>query len=369
MLSHLDGKVQTLEVVEAEDGMPLRDGHRQPRETSLCQLILDGELPQVLPDLRKFPAAMQTAAAQRVHIRSFVSVPVTLSDGTVYGTFCAGGLSAHDGLTERDTGLLQVLAQAAALIIEPDVRAAERESALNERYGPLMAAGGPSIVWQPIVELPSARFRGAESLSRFPRDWGKPPDVCFDEAHEIGVGHELELQALLTAVSQAGDLPGYAAINISPTTLVQPATVRALTSLASDRLLLELSEHEAVADYDVLNEVLAPLRARGMRLAIDDVGSGFSSLRHVLLTRPDVLKLDRSMVAGVKEGMIRFDLIKSLADFGHRFGASVIAEGVEEESEAEALTQAGIDKAQGWFFGKPAPIADLLSSLDQHLAC
>ncbi len=360
-LSRMDGQQQTLEVVDSSRWMPLRDGTTQDQETSLCQAILAGQLPPVLPDLRDFPVAMALPAAKRPRIRSYISVPVRLSDGSLYGTFCAAGLSPRLELNDRDEALMHVLAQAAALIVEPDVRAAARERALEQRFGPLISAGGPAIVWQPIVDLGSGELRGAEALSRFPSEWGMPPDACFAEAHEIGVGHELELQALLAGFEQSKAVPGFGTLNISPNTLVQDSIAAELIDIASGDVVLELSEHDPVADYDVLNAVLAPMRAKGMQLAIDDVGSGFSSLRHVLLTQPDILKLDRSIVAGVRRDTSQFDLIHSLADFGHRIGAHIVAEGVEEAAEAGVLASAGVDYGQGWYFGRPIPLRDLLA--------
>ena len=155
------------------------------------------------------------------------------------------------------------------------------------------------MVLQPIVDLLTGVRVGAEALSRFPPEWGKAPDVCFGEAHSVGLGDELELQALAAAAEHLELVPGYIAMNISPATLLTPGAAQLFDRLPLDRVLLELSEHDQVADYDVLMAVLAPLRARGMRLAIDDVGAGFSSLRHIVLTAPDVIKLDRSMIDGV----------------------------------------------------------------------
>ena len=198
---------------------------------------------------------------------------------------------------------------------------------------PVMEAGGPVVVLQPIVELATGVRVGAEALSRFPREWAKAPDLVFGEAHSVGLGHELELLALAGAAEHLATVSGYVAMNISPRTLLTPAATEFFSRLPLDRMLLELSEHDPVEDYDALHAVLAPLRARGMRLAIDDVGAGFSSLRHIVLTRPDVLKLDRTLVDGVSHDPILPTLVHSLVDFGHAMDAIVVAEGVETAAE------------------------------------
>ena len=204
-----------------------------------------------------------------------------------------------------------------------------------------METGGPLVVLQPIVELSTGARVGAEALSRFPADWAKAPDVCFGEAHSIGLGHQLELLALERAADHLASVEGYVSMNVSPATLLTPECAELLHRLPLDRVLLELSEHDPVDDYDSLRSTLAPLRSRGMRLAIDDVGAGFSSLRHIVVTTPDVIKLDRSLVFGVTDDPVLRTLVRSLVDFGHGCDASVVAEGVETADDAATLLLAG----------------------------
>jgi EAL domain-containing protein (putative c-di-GMP-specific phosphodiesterase class I) len=129
------------------------------------------------------------------------------------------------------------------------------------------------------------------------------------------------------------------------------------------RVVLELSEHDRVEDYDAVLGALAPLRARGMRLAIDDVGAGFSSLRHIVLTSPDVIKLDRSIVSGVDGDRVLQTLVRSMVDFGHGCDAQVVAEGVETAAEAAKLLTLGVDLGQGWHFGRPGPPEELADAV------
>ncbi len=357
-LSRLDGTVQHLEVVESS--IPFfHDGQTQPQATSLCQAILDGKLPSVIPNVAKLPEAKRLPAARFPRIRSYVSVPVSLSDGTLYGTFCAAGFSADNDLSKRDRALMEVLASVAATIIEPGVKERERESAIREQLQPVIVSGGPTVVYQPIVALSTGVRIGAEALSRFPAEWGKPPDEVFGEATSIGIGVELELLAVRSAVLRLSDITGYLAINFSPHTLLDQRCLELLGELPCERIVLELSEHDPVEDYDVLSAALEPLRRNGMRLAIDDVGAGFSSLRHILLTSPDVIKLDRSIVSGVATDPVLRTLVHALVDFGHGAAAAIVAEGVETGVDALALREAGVDYGQGWYFARPGPAEQL----------
>jgi EAL domain-containing protein (putative c-di-GMP-specific phosphodiesterase class I) len=360
-LSRLDGTTQHLEVVEAGGPAALffREGATQVQATSFCQAILDGELPPVIPDVTAHPAAMRLPAARVPRIRSYVSVPVRLSDGRLYGTFCAAGLTTDRDLTERDRALMEVLARAAAVVLEPDVVEQERREEIETRLVPLMHDGGPVVVLQPIVDLATGARTGAEALSRFPAQWGLAPDVCFEEAHSVGLGHDLELLALERAGELLDEVSGYVAMNVSPATLMLPETRELLGRLEVDRVLLELSEHDQVEDYDALAEALHPLRRSGLRLAVDDVGAGFSSLRHIVVTRPDVIKLDRTLVRGVSDDPVLTTLVRSLVEFGHAAGATVVGEGVETAEDAASLLALGVDLGQGWHFGRPGPASDL----------
>jgi EAL domain-containing protein (putative c-di-GMP-specific phosphodiesterase class I) len=361
-LSRLDGETQHLEVVEAAGPAALffKEGVTQKQETSFCQAILDGRLPAVIPDVSKNKVAMTLPSSRIPRIRSYVSVPVRLSDGSLYGTFCAAGLTSDQGLTRRDHALMEVLAKAAALVLEPGLRDRERREAIETRLVPLMDLHrGPVVVYQPIVDLASGARVGAEALSRFPAEWGMAPDVCFAEAHSVGLGHELELLALRRAAEAIDEVGGYVAMNVSPATLVREDCRALLASLPLERVLLELSEHDPVEDYSGLMATLDPLRRSGMRLAIDDVGAGFSSLRHIVLTHPDVIKLDRSIVDGVSHDDVLSTLVRSLVAFAGSAGARVVAEGIETEADADWLRGLGVDHGQGWFFGRPGPMTDL----------
>ncbi|GIF41681.1 hypothetical protein Axi01nite_59920 [Actinoplanes xinjiangensis] len=355
-LSRMEGAVQHLEVVDSV--LPLNDGMTQPRATSFCQAIADGALPPVIPDVSRFPAAMRLPAAE-LGIRSYISVPVELSDGTVYGTFCSAGLEADPGLAERDRVLLEVLAHAAAVIIEPDVVRRRRNAEIESRLRPLLDRHGPVVLLQPIVELAGGRRVGAEALSRFPHEWHQPPDEVFADADLIGERENLELAALRGAADHLPHVTGYIAMNISAATLYAPGGVEFLTRLPLERIVLELSEHDPIDDYERLRNVLAPLRAAGMRLAIDDVGAGYSSLRHIVATGPDVIKLDRSIVSGVADDAVLAVVVHALVELAGAVGAAVVAEGIETAADAAALVKLGVGLGQGWLFDRAVTAADL----------
>jgi EAL domain-containing protein (putative c-di-GMP-specific phosphodiesterase class I) len=335
-------------------------GRAGAAETSLCQAVLDGDLPPVLPDLTAFPAAMALPPLVCPVLRSFVTVPVLLSDGSLYGTVWRGRLTSDPELTERDRPSWRMLAAAAATLVRAGVCAsAPVPKEVELRLAPVVAAGRGRRA-APADRRPRHRCaRGCEALSRFPREWAKAPDVCFAEAHSVGLGHRLELLALERAAEHLAVVQGYVAMNVSPATLLRPECTALLERLPLDRVLLELSEHDQVEDYAALAAVLGPLRTAGLRLAVDDVGAGFSSLRHIVRTSPDVLKLDRSIVDGLAADPVLRTLVRALVEFAHGCGATVVAEGVETAADAAALLALEVDLGQGWHFGRPGPAAAL----------
>lgn len=227
----------------------------------------------------------------------------------------------------------------------------------HDRIDVLLAAGGPAIAFQPVVELWGGKVVGHEALARFPEG---SPDDWFGAAHDTGQGSELELAAIRNALN--GSCPvapagAYIAVNLCPHVLCD-ATDGQLDFLASQhtRVLIEMTEHEKITDYAELAELLAPLRVAGVRLAIDDVGAGFASFRHILELAPDSIKLDRSIVAGLHlpEAEDQRALIAAMALFAARVGVRMIAEGVEVEEECSTLRILGVKYGQGYLFGRPA---------------
>jgi hypothetical protein len=220
-LSRVDERARTMQVVDTLLAAPA-DGYSGPRDSGFCLAVLEGRLPRVMPDVRRVPEAMALHPADLPQIRGHVSVPVVLSDGTVYGTFCAYGLVGDPEVSPRDLALMEVLADAAALVIEPQLRTEQEHAEIHHRIDPVIGAGGPDVVLQPIVSLCTGARVGAEALSRFPAAWGRSPDVVFGEAHRIGAGHRLELLALACGAGTLGDVDGYVSLNVSAQTLLTP---------------------------------------------------------------------------------------------------------------------------------------------------
>jgi EAL domain-containing protein (putative c-di-GMP-specific phosphodiesterase class I) len=219
--------------------------------------------------------------------------------------------------------------------------------------------------FQPIRELPSGGVIGAEALTRFlgdaddqPEHWtAKAPEDWFAKAKDARLGSELEFAALESALSAARVLPAhlYVALKVSPATCLDPLLPALLeeSALVPERLVLELTEAMTREQPAALVAALAPLRKRGVRLAIDHAGSYFTSIRHIRQLRPDIIKLDRDLVAGMDKDALRSSLGEAMIGFAEHIGAVVIAQGIETPAELAALSGLGANAGQGYLLGPP----------------
>ena len=213
------------------------------------------------------------------------------------------------------------------------------------------------IAFQPIIDMKSGRVTGVEALARFRTEPARPPDEWFADAENVGCGLDLELFAVETALQCATGLPRlpYVAINVSPVTLASPQLLPVLLGrqVAPYRIILEITEHATVEDYPSLRTAREQLRHHGIRLAVDDAGSGSASFRHIVALAPDVIKLDRSLVTGIDDDPTTQALVRAMLVFAAHSGAIVVGEGVETGAELKALRELGVHMVQGYLLGRP----------------
>ena len=314
----------------------------------------------------------------RLHRRAFVPVLVLTALGTPDALKTALQAGANDFLAkplDADELLLRVqnllsirfchqelLHHNAALARELRVRvrgeleqAADRERVV-EAVSQVVGAGGPEIVFQPLVALATGRTLGVEALARFGTEPWRGPDDWFCDADTVGMGTELELAALRVALRQRDRLhPSWLlAVNVSPAALVTSEFAQFSTDVDLSRISFEITEHQAIADYGALRQVTGALQARGASISIDDAGAGYASLRHILKLHPDIIKLDISLTRDIDRDPVKRALATSLVRFADQIGAELTAEGIETANELDALRDLGVHYGQGYFIAWPA---------------
>jgi len=322
----------------------LSGDREQERLCELIRLELDLEA-EILP-----PGATAPPLPQ-------VSVEVPLS-GDPAGILRLSGepedLAAVDavGLARVMVGMLgEKSAADQASAAERDARAAKVRRVLDRPLG----SAGLTMVFQPIVDLGSGSLVGLEALARFNGVADPPPNRWFAEAATVGYGIALEVRAIQEALRAVEGLSPnvYLSVNASPAAAASRDLAKLLSTSPVERLVLEITEHAVIADYAELNQRLRPLRDRGLRVAVDDAGSGFASWRHVLKLAPDIIKLDASLTHDIDDDAHQRALSYSLSSFAQAVGASVVAEGIETPGELAALRFLGVPYGQGRYLAAP----------------
>lgn len=331
-----------------------------------CQHILEGRLPELIPDTAKEPLAKSMPITDAVPIGSHVSIPIRRPDGSPYGMFCCLSSKPNDTLNERDRRTMKMFADLAARQVHKDLKKAKVLEGSRERITRVMEEHLFSMVYQPIWDFRKKGPIGFESLCRFSPEPYRTPDVWFADAAATGQGASLERTVIQEALKGVLRLPDhcYVSINASPDTVLSGDLQAAIEGLPPERIVLEITEHAPVTDYGALDQSLKPLRQAGVRLAVDDAGAGYASLQHIVQLAPDIIKLDMRLTREVDTNQARRSLAAALIFFARETGASLIAEGIETPTELETLKMLGVNCGQGYLLGRPGDLDGVAELFD-----
>lgn len=351
------GGRRVFEYVDADSTFcPISPGQSDALEETYCARVVDGRIPELIPDTARVAALRDLDATWAVPVGSHMSVPMRGDDGQPFGTLCCFSNKSDAGLRERDLDVLRLFGDLIGRHMQFLIRHEQTTRPVCARIDKVLMRGGPRIALQPIVNIDTGRTYGYEALSRFPSygDW--TPDRWFKEAGALGRGPALEISALRVAFALLSTLPAQTilSVNVSAHALFEnPDITTMFTGADSTRLVLELTEHDQVQDYGRLSALLAPVREAGARVAVDDAGSGYAGLDHILQLRPEVLKLDRALVQGIADHPGRQAMCQAMVGFTQKTGTMLVAEGVETEDDLVALRHLGVVYAQGFHLGRP----------------
>ena len=288
--------------------------------------------------------------------------------------FAADGDDAESVLGRADQAMYRAkqLGRGRVVVYDPSIdRQAARRAELAAELHRALADGQLFVVYQPVLHLEAGRLVAREALLRWdhPRLGSIAPGEFVPIAEESGLITSIGAWVLTEACracaawQRAGEPDVGVTVNVSGRQLEQPRlesdVAEALRSsgIAPSALTLEVTESLLVAGHPEARSVLDRLRGQGVRIAIDDFGTGYSSLSWLARLPLDTLKVDRSFIAalGVVEGELA--IVRAMIHLAHTLGLEVVAEGVETEMQRAELTTLGCDQAQGYLFGRPAPLA------------
>jgi EAL domain-containing protein (putative c-di-GMP-specific phosphodiesterase class I) len=327
-------------------GRPLPDARaRYLRERALTGPWL--ETWQTRPDDGE-DGEQLAAAGLRAAAYAPIHGPTSLIGLLVMGTSSA---AAAERIGDQLPTLLSFAAIAGALLGSAHERH-NQDAAAQAELSAIIEGERFASVFQPVVELESSRIVGYEALTRF--DDGRNPAERFAEAVTLGLDAELELACLRRSIAATSVLPAgsWVGLNVSPAFLVSCEELPRLLSTADREILLEITEHAPVPDYDALHHAIRRL-GEHVRVAVDDAGAGYSGLQRIIELAPDLIKLDITLVRGIEGDPGRQALVAGMVYFARQTGSTLLAEGIETPAEAKLLRELGVDLGQGYLFGRP----------------
>lgn len=359
-VSEFAGGEQVFRVVDdGGSGFGPRPATSGPLRDSYCLRVVDGRLPNLIPDARRHPVTRDLPGTAAEKIGSYVGVPIRTSGTDLVGMLCCAAQVARPDLEDRHVATMSMLAALLGDLLDRSASASRLTEEARRRVTRAIGGDGIAVALQPIVATASGRLIGAEALARFPvaakGSVRRGPSAWFAEAESVGLRLELERTAATLALRRLPELvPGARlTINLSPDLVLSGALDDLFVDVDRGRLVVELTEHAPINDYEQLHRVLDPHRAQGLQLAVDDAGAGYASFRHILHLRPDVIKVDISLVRGIDADPAQQALVGSLLTFADRSGAVLLAEGVERQDELDELARLGVPLVQGYLLGRP----------------
>ncbi|WP_120077145.1 EAL domain-containing protein [Aurantiacibacter odishensis] len=361
---YVEDEQRELTHVSTDLDLPMGPGFRENREESYCWHILNGRLPELIQDPSDHPMTRELAITDFLPVGCHVNTPLRLADGTVWGSFCALGRKPDRTLSPRDLAILKSFAGLAAERIEAALEEDVMLRQARRRVEAMLDGHAVTMFQQPIHDLKSGKPVGVECLARFPDLTKRGPQAWFDDAERTGLGNELEMTAVRCALETVGQVPEgiYAAINASPETIMSGTLRQVLEQSDATNLVIEVTEHQLVDDYAALAREIEALKPFA-KIAIDDVGTGYAGLRHLIELGPDILKMDMVLTRDCDSDPARRAIAAAMVQFSRDIGAKLVAEGIETEAERAVMQDLGVDYGQGYLFARPLPVV----AAQQHL--
>lgn len=312
-------------------------------------VLVRGENPQRVAE--RILAALREGATDAERVDVSIGIARAPHDGTTGAALLRAADVAMRGA--KRAGKARIVEYTGETVADRD------EAQARRTLTDAIARGEIAMAVQPVVDLRGGTIHAYEALARFALPGGLSTGETFALAERVGMREQLDLACFERALALLEQRPSGTrlAINVAGALLSQPHALALLAALPDEHardVVLEITEDALVRDYAALRGAVRPLLARGMRIAVDDMGAGYAGLRHAIDLHPAYLKLDRALVHGVDGDPKRAALVDALLRYAEHAGAHIVAEGVETEGELAALRRLGVPFAQGYLLARPA---------------
>jgi diguanylate cyclase (GGDEF)-like protein len=325
-------------------------------------------LPHTDADAAHIVARRLLVSALQPNVRDPKAKPLSFSAGV--SSLPDPATSRSQLYTQADTALhaAKRAGRTEVLVFDPGAEIAATAASTSSAIAEVIEQNLLRPVFQPIVDLATGGTLGYEGLIRTvpPAPYADPTSL-FAAAEESGHVVPLDLACVEVIVAAAARMPTelFLSVNMSPRTIEAPEfsapamlNILARYDFAPDRVIIELTEHQPIADLGRVRHKLDTCRKAGMRLAADDLGAGNSGLKLLSDLHFDVVKVDLGLIQRSSTSAPSSAVVESIVAFASRTGALVIGEGVEDEEQVKQLTQLGVTAAQGYLFSRPGPLPD-----------
>lgn len=368
-LAEFSGDNRIYRKIDTDLELPIAAGDITPLEETYCQRVVDGRLPGLIGDTSLIPEAANLPVTKAFGIGAYLTSPIRLANGRVYGTLCCISFAPDRTLGNRDIAALNLFGDFVGKQLDRSVALNKSHEEIAAPIRAMLETGDFSIVYQPICGLLGGRVAGFEALARFGGATPRSPDLWFSDAAKVGLSQELEMAAIAKALEGLAHFPQdvYLSLNVSPANILNGAAAQVLENQPLNRIVLELTEHDSVEDYAAVSAALETLRNAGLRLAVDDAGAGYASFRHILKLKPDIIKLDISIIRNIDVHLGNRALASALVRFSQETTCGVVAEGVETQGELAILRDLCVDSVQGYLISRPVPLEKALDMIGEVL--
>ena len=340
----------------------IKPNDSSPKDETYCQKIVSGEMPGIIPDTSTNRITRTLPVTKSLNIGAYIGVPIFTDGSELYGTLCCYNHSPNDGLKESHSAFLNMMADFIGHIFKKRLGDVVLQNEAREQVEEVLTDQKVSIVYQEIKSSQESSLRHFEALARFNTTPYLPPNEWLDKAELVGLSDTVELLIIKQILNELPVLKERVgeccvSINTTPALITSGALVELLADASPKNIIIEVTEHSEIDDYTLFADALMPLVQRGFKIAIDDVGAGFSSLRHILEINASIINLDMSLVSNIHQDNKKQSLVAALVAFAQMSDLRIIAEGVETEGEYNQLKQLGIEYFQGFYFSRPSALS------------
>lgn len=315
---------------------------------------LNGTSVAPIEALERASAGLQERLAERFRSPDFESMSPEPAFRLGYSSF------TNQPFFRMERLIYRAVEEARAIGLLADPRGKTRAYAELKR---IIEDGDVDVLFQPVVDVRTSEVLGYEALSRGPRDTAfEKPMAMFTCSREAGIDLELDFMCHKAALARAMEVPAGRKLflNALPASLMDPGFRDLLLEdlpadfpVAAEDIVIEIADRDAIEDFEQFGTQVGELRSRGIRLAVDDVGTGSGTLQTIAEIRPDYIKIDGSLIRDAERSLVKQEMLRSLLQVAHSIDAAVVAEGIESESELQIVKNCGIEYGQGYLFAPP----------------